>query len=237
MIFNKYIDRANGKTDYDALKTSSNMMAPGSKWRGERSDTLGAIQDRDMLTLHQASRDTKYGGISGVPGRYRFSIKADDGSDVADQPLPFQINGEKRMMYPGTGGIFTVHDGKLLREEQKYYEERQHYLNKMVKLCLASDEQCAKLLGLPTKTALVDALGNGKGKKIIFNGGEILTDLPEETKSANGMPSILSEIAVDSLAFSWGISKLKAVIGHVNPIVEDDVTPDSVNPNDQVNSA
>jgi hypothetical protein len=227
MFVSKYVDDkiVKGKilTNYEGLKKETNLFKPGVKYHhvGQRSDTLSAALDRDLYANVQASRDLKYGGASGIAGRYSFKMTGAN----AGQPLPF----DDRLHYPGANQEFTVLDGDLLEEEYKLYQEREEYINKIVELCIVSDEQCMKILGLDKMDELKLFLGAGTYKatsvdvdgitrKTVDLGKEALPS--DEVYNATAVPSILNMLPSSHLNYSFGIAKLKAAISYVNPVIK-----------------
>lgn len=223
----------------DDMDKKTNMWKSGTKYRGARSDTLMSMLDSTQATNQYAARIEKFGGrldggkVVKRPGIVKFQALNDDGTP-ADEGV---LNFGGRTFKSDANGRFTILDSKYLEDEARLAEEIDRYVNETTRFCLANDETCAAILTNGDVELLGTILGshdsNGAGftfaqiraavgDAVAQELVDVVGSLPKEIRQASSMPSLLAAIDSSSNLYGLGISKLKACVRVVAPILENE---------------
>ena len=177
----------------------------GTKYKyGTRKD-IASYMDKARIEKNLQERALNIGG-----GGVRYAIIGPGGA--IDKEAMQNVDG--RLFKPDAEGHFFRADGTYLGEMVKEQKERSEYVRKLMGIASVSNETMAALIGVEPNE-IPKMCGANKAKA--YFGDFVVSD---EIDSANCEPDFLATVDPSSIFASQGYTKLRRIIEHIMPIVD-----------------
>lgn len=187
------------------VKDGKATQMTGTKYKyGTRKDVSSYMDAKRIeRNLEERALNLGHGGV-------RYAILDKDGKP--DKDAVQNIDG--RLFRADGIGSFFKSDGTYLAEMVKEQKERMEYVKQLMGIASVSNEAMAALIGVPVDE-IPKMCGADKAQKYF---GDFIVST--EIDNANCEPDFLATVDPSSIFASQGYTKLRRIIEHIMPIVE-----------------